>query len=300
MPILNITYTVHEMKRFSLEKTTKKTNCVSCNKKTYVRFVDYENNHLPEKYGRCDREDKCGYFLSPYHDGYAKENIDLNFELVKHIVVPELPTSYLDYSVAEKSFKNYENNPLFIFLCSVFTYNSVFYAFEKYRVGILNDWCIFWQFDFSGRLRSGKYISYSNNGHRNKDKPTTWEHSRKELGNVIYPEFNLKQCFFGEHILSQDLRKPIAIVESEKTAIIASLFIDKYIWISCGAKGGLAQYKCEILKNRSVTLFPDLGAFEYWDMKAKEFGFNISNHIENIATEDDRLNGLDIADYLLR
>ena len=70
--------------------------------------------------------------------------------------------------------------------------------------------------------------------------------------------------------------------------------------VSLWLKNGLNDVKCEILKNRSVTLFPDLGAYQEWNESAKKYGFSISNIIENSATDEDIKNGYDIADFLLR
>src|SRR5690554_7963323 len=59
--------------RYILEKGSKKHLCPSCGKKTFVRYVDeITSEHLPERFGRCDRESKCSYHLNPYLDGYAK------------------------------------------------------------------------------------------------------------------------------------------------------------------------------------------------------------------------------------
>lgn len=59
--------------RYSLEKGSKKHHCPDCNKKTFVLYIDTETGkHLPEQYGRCDRESKCSYHLNPYLDGYTK------------------------------------------------------------------------------------------------------------------------------------------------------------------------------------------------------------------------------------
>lgn len=59
--------------RFILEKKGKKHTCPNCGKKRFVHYVDKKTNeYLPEKYGRCDRENKCGHHLSPYSDGYSQ------------------------------------------------------------------------------------------------------------------------------------------------------------------------------------------------------------------------------------
>ena len=52
--------------------------------------------------------------------------------------------------------------------------------------------------------------------------------------------FNLQQCFFGEHILQDEPLKPVAIVESEKTAIVASLYLPKFIWLAVGSINNLS------------------------------------------------------------
>jgi len=41
------------------------------------------------------------------------------------------------------------------------------------------------------------------------------------------PKYNLKQCLFGLHLLNENL-KQVAIVESEKTALIMSIEFPNY------------------------------------------------------------------------
>src|SRR5688500_14468218 len=59
--------------RFLLDKSSKKFDCPGCGHvKKFKRFIDESTGeYLPMKYGRCDRQDHCRYFLSPYRDGYA-------------------------------------------------------------------------------------------------------------------------------------------------------------------------------------------------------------------------------------
>ena len=102
----------------------------------------------------------------------------------------------------------------------------------------------------------------------------------------------------------QDNLKPVAIVESEKTAIISSVYLPEFVWLSCGGKDGLKAEKCKALEGKKVFLFPDLNCYDNWSIKAKELSkiihVTVSDLLERKATEDEKLLGLDIADYLIR
>lgn len=117
------------------------------------------------------------------------------------------------------------------------------------------------------------------------------------------PEFELRQCLFGEHLLI-DKTKPVAIVESEKTAVIASVYLPQFIWVAVGSLTNLNAEKCSILKGRIVTLFPDLNGFDKWSSKAKELShlaiFTVSDLLERKATEAEKKQGFDLADYLIK
>lgn len=281
--------------KYSLDKSSKKFKCPQCYKKSLVRFIDLDKNYIEDKFGRCDREVSCGYFLKP------EEDINAFIEFVHKA---ELPTSFIPYSHVIGTLKDYEQNSFTQWLVQKFDQSTVQELILKYRFGVDNsgpytkDWIVFWQHDINNKVRSAKIIKYNKNGHRDKDWSATWYHKKGNISGPLFPEFNLKQCLFGEHLIKTNT-KPIAIVESEKTALIASLFIDKYLWLACGGKQELRAEKVDVIRNRSVTLFPDLGAYNDWKIKADEFGFNISNQIEKIATAQDRKEGKDLADFLL-
>lgn len=114
-------------------------------------------------------------------------------------------------------------------------------------------------------------------GKRSKEQypNPNWVHSVLKL-----PEFNLQQCFFGEHLLRGNT-KPIAIVESEKTAIMASVYLPQFVWIAAGSKDGLNAEKRKVLAGRNVALFPDLNGFKNWQAKAGEL-----NHIAKFSVSD--------------
>ena len=137
---------------------------------------------------------------------------------------------------------------------------------NKYKVGTANYWpgsTVFWQTDINGKVRTGKIMLYNQeNGKRIKfpHNHITWVHSI-----IKQTDYNLKQCFFGEHLIDNDISKPIAIVESEKSALISSMYLPEYLWLATGGKNGcFRKENLQVLKNHQIVLFPDLGATNDW------------------------------------
>jgi hypothetical protein len=71
-------------------------------------------------------------------------------------------------------------------------------------------------------------------------------------------DFEYSQIFFGEHLLRQYPNWPIAIVESEKTALVASLckgVFPDLVWLASGSKSWLNNYRIASLSPRSTICF---------------------------------------------
>lgn len=140
------------------------------------------------------------------------------------------------------------------------------------------------------------------NGHRIKEPQAfvCWAYSELHL-----PDFHLKQCLFGEHLLTNSTSSPVMLVKSEKTAVIMSHFIPDYIWLATGGKNGcFNRDTMQVLQCRDATLLPDLGATEQWKAKSALLSgickkVLVSDILERIATEEQRNQGLDIADFFL-
>lgn len=64
--------------------------------------------------------------------------------------------------------------------------------------------------------------------------------------------------YFGSHLLSKYPNKPLAVVESEKTAIVGQIFFDQFLWIATGGKGNLKPHHASFMKGRILNLFPDV------------------------------------------
>jgi hypothetical protein len=215
----------------------------------------------------------------------------------------EKSISFIDVEVFKKSLSNFDQNYFVKFLIERFGTATATELTSKYFIGTSNHWSganVFWQIDSNGKIRTGKIMLYNaTNGKRIKEpfNHVQWLHKVTQQ-----PNFELKQCFFGEHLL-KDLTKPIAIVESEKTAIISSVFLPQFIWLATGGKTNLTAEKMQVLKGRKVVLFPDLNCFDEWTNKANEFSksitISVSDLLELKATAEQKKAGLDLADYLL-
>jgi hypothetical protein len=290
--------------QYILEKRSKKNTCPNCRKTKFVRYIDTETDeYLPEQYGRCDREQSCGYFRDPYKDGYFKNNVDKNWK--PPLPSPPKPTSLIPVEILKQSRIGYEHNNFVKWLETLFEPEIVEELIIRYHIGTSKKWrgsAVFWQIDINGNIRAGKIMQYNNTTGKRIKEPVnliSWVHSTIKL-----PDFNLKQCFFGEHLINGN-NKPIAIVESEKTAIISSVYFPDFIWLATGGKYGCKWYDKETLKvlsGRNVYLFPDLMAYDDWSKKAKELQINIkvSDLLERHASDADKIEGRDLADYLIK
>jgi hypothetical protein len=189
-------------------------------------------------------------------------------------------------------------------LCATVGDEATKEAVQRYFTGTSRQWdgaTVFWQIDGCGRVHAGKIMQYDSKTGKRVREPVnkiSWVHTVLKLA-----DFHLSQCLFGEHLLKEN-NKTVAIVESEKTAIIASCYLSDFIWLACGGCGNLSITLCESLKGRNVVLFPDAGRYNEWSEKAKALSsiciVSISSLIEEAATEDERKAGFDLADYLVR
>ncbi len=170
---------------------------------------------------------------------------------------------------------------------------------------------IFWQKDINGKVRTGKIMLYNATTGKRVKEP--FSHISMVHSKLKLYEFEFRQCLFGEHLLN-DKSKPVAIVESEKTAIIASVYFPQFIWLATGGLENLTYDKCKVLKGRKVILFPDLNGYDNWTRKAKEFSdignFEVNGYLEkkaiefakenNIELTELRKEGFDLTDVLVR
>ena len=108
-------------------------------------------------------------------------------------------------------------------------------------------------------------------------------------------------CNFGDHLLADRPGVEVAVVESEKSALIAALVIPSKVWVAVGSMQNLTPQRCEPYRGRTITIFPDRDGIATWEDKAKtlrEHGF-----VVQMSRIFDRYPGEpkdDIADIILR
>lgn len=306
--------------RFHLEKyknSSSKHVCPKCGHKgCFVRYIDTAGEiTFPDNVGRCDRENNCGYHYTPkqyFHDNPdMKEKIIEHTESAKvskvpHTARPKVEPYFFDKNLMLATEKAYGQNPLCSFLGGILGMDTAISQMRMYNTGTTkNGGTAYWLMDCQGRLRDCKIMFYdASTGHRLKDEQhhPTWLHSKMRIDKE-----RVRLCFFGEHLLSleENKKKTIAIVESEKTAIVASFYLPQFVWIATGGKDGVfSQADLSVLHDRKVMLFPDLGMLSNWRekmMKLVRHGIDatVFEFLEKEASEADRKAGLDIADYLL-
>lgn len=302
----------------------------------FVRFiVKKSGEYVAESVGRCNREIACGYQYSPrayFRDNPGAFSRDKPCIIPSHIsanseITPK-PIAYINFELYRHGLKNYEHNNFVNYLNSLFGYDITKALLKKYFVGTSKHWqgaTSFPQIDTNGNIRQIKIMDYdAKTGKRKKSDQESWKLNYKAnqylkdigYGDKIFfagkkilknSEANLKQCFFGEHLLAQSY-KPVAIVESEKTALIASAYLPEFIWLATGGINGCKWSNEDVyqaLKGRDVILFPDVNAYDVWTSKSKGLAtvaksVSFSNLLEERAREDERKAGLDLADYLAR
>ena len=280
--------------------TASRYTCPKCEKREFTRYIDTETGqHLAPHVGRCNRETSCGYHVTPKE--YLSDKIE-DFRI--YPVKAPASLSYISSEVLKSSLADYSHNIFVNFLTGLFGNEITSKLTHKYKIGTSRHWpgaVVFWQVDIMGRIRTGKIMLYDAETCKRIKKPydhINWVHSVLKL-----KDYNLKQCLYGEHLLSENKTSTVAIVESEKTAIIASAYLPQFTWLACGGLSNLTPERCAVLKDRTVILYPDAGCFEKWDAKAKELSkfctCKASNIIEQSATETEKMQGLDLADFLI-
>lgn len=299
--------------RYTLERykgPSTRHKCPSCSQRRFTRYMDTTTGeHLAEHVGKCDRVDKCGHHVTPSQH-FAAGGERPAGDWTPPPPTPELPGYRMSRAEVRATMGREAGCNLLEYLGNVLDPEQVKHAAWEYCVGTwttpgkLQGAAVFWQVDRSGEVRTAKVVQYDpQTGHRVKGAQH-WTHA---LAAGIPEGYRLDQCLFGEHLLAKYPEAPVGIVEAEKTALIARLYVPDVLWIATGGMAELKVSKVLPLAGRNVTLWPDLGeGFATWSAKATEleplFASMVVVDLRTLAdiTPEEEAQGLDLADYFPR
>ena len=241
------------------------------------------------------------YLTNEFKYHYSNVSGFIN-EVKQTIQPPQIVPSFHSLELLDKMYNVKQTDHLTEFLKMRFSKDEVFTVIQNYLITGTNicwfNSTVFWQIDNKGQIHAGKIMQYDRfTGKRIKEpyNRINWLHKASKE-----PDFNLNQCLFGLHRVNEDYQKTIAIVESEKTAVVMSILLPHYIWLATGSKGNFKFEMLKSIKKRNIVSFPDKGEYNNWLNKATELnaiGFKVS--VSEILEQTNFENGYDLADYYL-
>lgn len=216
------------------------------------------------------------------------------------------PICILPPATVEKSVRPDILSDFTAFLVSLFGQEKTRELTLTYMLGVTQSRdVIFFQIDRKMRCRTGKIMKYNRaTGHRIKDENIggriNWVHSIMKSRGLLPAQWELTQCLFEEHLLTEHPEKNVALVESEKTAVICSALMPEYIWLATGGKSQLNS-RLDVLKQRNIIAFPNADGYDLWKQKAgamPQLRITVSDFLQNNATDQDRADRADHADHV--
>lgn len=308
--------------------------CPFCHKKKcFTRFVNtLTGEYVGETCGRCDHENSCGGGLTPtqyYKENYIARNDTPPLsscaklgakQSASPIVVKAQKTDIekldpvkfsIDFGYVESSFS--ENSMFTQWVKKILSPEEFKHVNYIYQLGATRHGAvIFWQIDKEGRVRTGKAMFYQSNGHRvhqddfanfkrehrieGVNSTTYYIHTKLMREKVVPEDWQLHQCFFGEHLLPYNPDADVCLVESEKTAILFAAKYPKRIWLATGGCKQINEEKMKPLQGRRIYVYPDSGEYENWKNKMKELGVTNCTVVKDLERYP---KNTDIADVLL-
>lgn len=200
------------MYRYSLN-SKQKFECPACGHSN--RFVKYMDNttglYISGDYGKCDREESCGYherpdscFIDDSTSVIKFEEKDLNesdsmdrerYIETFHLVRNKINRRYASVNLSRNVFING--------LLARFDGNKVREAYAMYKIGMFFNGATVFPYFYNNELKSAKIIHFKPDLHRNKDVRPMWLHSTKTFKYFDYVEGKvdevLNNCYPAEN-----------------------------------------------------------------------------------------------------
>lgn len=282
--------------------------CPACGRPhCFTLYVDAAGNPLASDVGRCEHLSKCGFHKTPaehFADHPNEERKPYSAKTGISATTKKQPEQidFIPFSLIHRSEST--SNSLMRYLAKSFPQSGLEMVTKMYHLGSTRKGEIIYpQIDAQGRCRTGKVMAYGEDGHRIKRSEcdaVDWLHARlmRQQGKTA-SDYHLRQCLFGEHLLTKYPYRIACLTEGEKSAVIASLFFPQFVWVSCGGKFGLKPETCKSLAGRDVIVYADADAVAEWSEKIRRLDFCKSIRLSDWAKDEPQGSKQDIADLLM-
>ena len=301
---------------YALEKyvdSSSRHECPACHdRKSFAYYRGEDGSILSLLVGRCNHEVKCGYHYTPgewFRDHPDEKRREETYPMPRPKERPVRKICTIDADYVKRSL-SYSSN-FVTFLTTILSPDEIESLMRIFWLGATkNGSVIYWQIDKEGRCRSGKVMQYDpETGHRSEK--VSWIHPILRKRGELPEDWTLTQCLFGLHQLRKEHNrgKVVALVESEKTAVIGTACNPDCVWMACGGISQLSAERCADLKGKEVLLYPDTDedgmTFRLWCQKAEELKklgckVKVDDYLERKASAEDREAKIDVGDIMIR
>jgi hypothetical protein len=178
----------------------------------------------------------------------------------------------------------------------ILTEGQMEHAARRYRLGRSRSGrTIFWMIDERGIVRDG---------HIGDSWASLMLKAREP---ALLRNWHASHCLFGMHLLGME--GPVAIVESERTAVIMSELCPQCLWMAPGLLSDLTPDSLLPLGRHRITLFPPvdtaMDSYLFWREVAEEsrrrfrLDVTVSTVLEDHATQEQREQCIGILGFVL-
>lgn len=244
------------------------------------------------------------FLLSRYDDSRTRPTNRRTF--VNTVVKPrtvEPPIEYAPFipaQMVEATESRVTESNLFVWLSGEFGNEAAMMAMRRYRVGATKHTdgrgyraaslpyintsgncvdCKIFHIDptTGSRKTAPALMSWIDREGKTQELRSTW--ALAELKKNDKPR---KWCNFGDHLLQNNPTAAVCVVESEKTALVASIVYPSRLWIAVGSKNNLNPERCAPYRGREIIIYPDRDNIKD---KSRKSGIGIEKGWETLARE---------------
>lgn len=277
-----------------LRKGSRKEICPNCGRRSFTPYVwtlagaerygVAAGSMVDGDHGKCDHESSCAYFLKLSFDdikqlGGGWQVVQPRRQQPRQQPRQEIPAppplAYVENRLLLEGMQRLKqpHTPcLFDYmrerlaLCRGIDAEAFDEVLAAYMVGLAADGAvIFPRLSYSRKIcHSVKYMRYIGL-HRDKSGGGAFNFEKGRGVGLTGEEYKPLSLLFGWHLAEKYPDRPLAIAESEKSALAAAACYPQFVWLATGGLGNLTPERLAgIDGEREITCVPDCDGVDNW------------------------------------